>query len=595
MRYVYFTPEEEAQYPVCLLVPSSSMQKASIKEVYFTDSPITPEDVMVISLHQSETKKKTPVAEIKQYIIEELMPAIEGINSQYIICTDAEYFKVLAKVAKVDANLGYVLPCAFGSQLVVYAPSHRAVFYDPVKIKTKISAAIDAIAAHASGNYEAPGTDILKFEAYPKTLNDISAWLDKLLEMNVPLTIDIEAFDLKHTKSGIGTISFAWSKHEGIAFAVDYVPIPDATSAPYGKQVRNEEIRILLREFFIKLTKTATYHNISFDVYVLIYQLFMTDILDTDGLLYGIDVLLRDWDDTKLISYLATNSCAGNKLGLKDQAQEFAGNYAMDDIVDITKIPLDTLLKYNLIDACSTWFTKEKHYDKMVADNQLGIYNEVFKPAIVDIIQMQLTGMPLNMKRVVEVKALLQLDCNAALNDIANSATVQRYTHRLNEKWVIKRNNELKVKRVSTADAKETFNPNSPVQLQDLLFTFLGLPVIGLTDSKQPSTDTDSIKALLNHTTDPDVLTFLRGLRDYKAVDKILNSFIPAMEKASLGKDGWHYLFGNFNLGGTLSGRLSSSDPNLQNLPATSKYGKLIKSCFQAPPGWLFAGLDFAF
>jgi DNA polymerase I-like protein with 3'-5' exonuclease and polymerase domains len=47
-------------------------------------------------------------------------------------------------------------------------------------------------------------------------------------------------------------------------------------------------------------------------------------------------------------------------------------------------------------------------------------------------------------------------------------------------------------------------------------------------------------------------------------------------------------------LGGTLSGRLSSSNPNLQNLPANSKWAKLIKSCFQAPPGWLFCGLDFA-
>lgn len=57
---------------------------------------------------------------------------------------------------------------------------------------------------------------------------------------------------------------------------------------------------------------------------------------------------------------------------------------------------------------------------------------------------------------------------------------------------------------------------------------------------------------------------------------------------------GWWYLLGNFNIGGTLSGRLSSSDPNLQNLPATgTKYAKLIKDCFEAPPGWLFIGLDF--
>lgn len=67
-------------------------------------------------------------------------------------------------------------------------------------------------------------------------------------------------------------------------------------------------------------------------------------------------------------------------------------------------------------------------------------------------------------------------------------------------------------------------------------------------------------------------------------MDIILTTFITSMENAALGSDGWHYLFGNFNLGGTVSGRLSSSKPNLQNLPSTgSKYAKVIKSCFQAP------------
>lgn len=616
---------------MCLLVPPTAMQKDSIKSTYFTNSPITPEDAIVLSLHQSETKKKTPVAEIKEYITTELMPAINNVGAQYIICTDAEYFKVLAKVPKVDANLGYVLPCAFGGQKVVYAPSHRAVFYDPDKIKPKIAAAIEAIAAHASGQYNAPGADIIRFEEYPESLEDIAAWLDKLIEMNVPLTIDTEAFDLKHTKSGLGTISFAWNKHEGIAFAVDYQPILGATEAPYGVQVHNEPVRALLRQFFQRLTQTATYHNISFDVYLLIYQLFMTDILDTDGLLNGIEIMLRNWDDTKLITYLATNSCAGNKLGLKDQAQEYAGNYAMDDIVDIRKIPLPTLLKYNLVDALSTWYVKEKHYDTMVADQQLEIYNTVFKPAIVDIIQMQLTGMPLNMKRVAEVKEVLTKILNNAMSTMRSNTLIQEFEYKRLEDFTAKKNAEWKKKKLTVSEMlvaaqtsesirKEiTFNPNSGNQLQQILFEMLGLPVISLTDNKQPSVDRDTIEALVNHASEPRVKQFLLAMLDYTAVNKLLTAFIPAMEDAGLGKDGWHYLFGNFNLGGTLSGRLSSSNPNLQNLPANVfmsvsdelaallgdfikpfmkkgklGLGKLIKYCFQAPPGWIFGGLDFA-
>jgi DNA polymerase-1 len=62
-----------------------------------------------------------------------------------------------------------------------------------------------------------------------------------------------------------------------------------------------------------------------------------------------------------------------------------------------------------------------------------------------------------------------------------------------------------------------------------------------------------------------------------------------------MGPDGWYYFFGNFNLGGTVSVRLSSSGPNMQNLPAGSKpWGKEVKKCFKAPPGWLFVGIDFA-
>jgi DNA polymerase-1 len=74
------------------------------------------------------------------------------------------------------------------------------------------------------------------------------------------------------------------------------------------------------------------------------------------------------------------------------------------------------------------------------------------------------------------------------------------------------------------------------------------------------------------------------------------------MEAAVQGPDGHYYLFGNFNLGGTVSGRLSSSDPNLQTIPSGNegektkkgRYGKLIKSCFVAPPGHVLIGLDFA-
>lgn len=623
MHYLYFSDTEKQTYPVCILVPT--IRKDEIQRAYLDGSGLPADDVLVIDLHYAPGKKKTPMTEMKQYISDELAPVLEHMGVEYILVADGEYFKALTKSTKIETNLGYVMDCAFGPWKVVYVPNYKQIFYDPDKVRAKIRQATTALVNAMAGSYQAPGADIIKFAEYPRTYEEIRDWLEKLLEWDRPLTVDIETFTLKHHTAGIGTITLCWSKHEGIAFPVDYEEIRGATVAPFGRQVHNGPVHDLLKSFFLRLTQKAIYHSISFDAYILIYQLFMKDILDTEGLLEGLGVMLRNWDCTKLITYLATNSCAGNKLGLKDQAQEFSGNWAVDEIKDITKVPLGQLLQYNLIDGLSTWFVHEKHYDTMVADQQLEIYETLFKPGITDIIQMQLTGLPLNMKRVLEVKEVLAAIEQTALQTINQLYLVQHYTHHLREKHVEKRNAELKKKRISMSDpevAAVLLNVNSGPQLQELLYEFAGLPVISRTDSGQPSTDGDTLESLRNHTTDKDVLAFLHALIDYKAVNKILTSFIPAFENAAQGPDGWHYLFGNFNLGGTLSGRLSSSDPNLQNLPANVSMklseellallakrgfdlspfmkkgklslGKLIKSCFEAAPGWIFCGLDFS-
>ena len=591
--------KSQLNYPIVYLVPY--LRKEDMVREYIDRFEIPHEDVLFLTLHYEEGKKKTSVEEMKRYINEELMPALKDVNAQYIVVADGDYFKVLTKNTKVDANAGYVLDCAFGPYKVISIPNYRQIFYDPDKIRHKIKQGTEALLSHIGGSYKEPGTTIIHTEHYPRTNSEIAVWLERLLAMDCDLTIDIEAFSLKHFSAGIGTITFCWNKHEGVAFPVDYEEIPGATEAPFGKQTYNKEVRAMLCDFFKRFKRRAIYHSIGYDVTVLIYQLFMKNLIDTEGVLDGLDIMMNQWEDTKLITYLATNSCAGNKLGLKEQAQEFSGNYAQEEINDITRIRLPDLLRYNLVDGLSTWFVYEKHWATMIADEQFEIYTTLFKPAMIDIVQMQLTGMPLNMKRVKEVKIILEDIEKKALDTIQNTNVVKQFTYRLNEDWVEWKNSTLKKKRVTLADAKEVFNPNSGPQLQKLLFEMLGLPVISLTDSKQPSTDGDSLRALVHHTKDEDILSFLNAMLEYGAVNKILTSFIPAFERAAQGPDGWYYLFGNFNLGGTLSGRLSSSDPNLQNLPSTNTkmainklIVKLIKSCFEAPPGWLFSGLDFA-
>lgn len=590
MRYI--TSQDTGKYPIAIL--GHQIRREEMIKTYLLPYDLSMEDFIFLELHSAPGKKKTPAREIKEFIQQELQQVLDDAETQYIICTDSDYFKILTKEAKAEANLGYVCDSVWGKQKVIYTPNYRQVFYDPPVVRAKIAQGMGALLNHIRGQYAEPGQGIIEFEAYPDTPEKIKAWLDQLLEMNKPLAIDIESFGLKHYNAGIGTITFCWSKTQGIAFNVDYEPIKGATEAPYGRINRNDIVRNLLREFFIKYTQRQMYHNISYDVYILIYQLFMDSLIDTEGLLHGMEIMLRNWDCTKLITYLATNSCAGNHLSLKDQAQEYAGNYAQDDIKDICLIPNEQLLRYNLIDGLCTWYTYEKHWDTLIADDQLDVYNNIFKPACEDIIQMQLTGMPMNMETVNQVAEEMETDRNQALKTIRESNLIKNFTLMLRQEWVDDKNAKLKKKQVTLADCDIEFNPNSGPQLQKLLFDYIGLPVLGLTKSKQPATDGDTIKALRTHTQSEDVKELLNALIDYKLVDKIITSFIPAFRNAQPGPDGWHYLFGNLNLGGTVSGRLSASEPNLQTIPSGSKYAKKIKKCFEAPPGWIFCGLDFA-
>lgn len=543
---------------------------------YYCD-PLGVTDFQIVKIWKY--KKKTPVTDIKTCLQEQVYPKITTYVPNYVLVADSEYFKVMAKVTKPDAYIGYFFGDTFK---FLYVPSYKQIFYHPEETKEKITRALDSIKASEQGKYCSPGSNIIKDEYYPSTTKDIAVLLKSLANRPI-LTCDIETYSLKHVDAGLGSICFCWDKHSGCAFKIDK-----------SSDSKNQEVRDLLKEFFINYKGTLIFHNIAFDVTVLIYQLFMKDVLDQEGLLKGLSIMLKNWEDTKLMTYLCTNSCSGNNLSLKYQAQAYAGNWAQDEISNIDKIPEEELLRYNLIDGLSTWFVYEKYKDTLVAEKQDRLYKEIFKPTTKDIIQMQLTGIPLNYDKVLEAEQKLNDDKNQALSVITANKYVIQFKEVLNQEAVDKYNSTHK-KQITLADVDESFNPNSGIQIKKLLYDLIKLPVINLTESKQPATDGDTLKALLNHTTDKDVLDLLQALIDYSAVEKILSAFIPTFKKATPASDGRRYIYGNFNLGGTVSGRLSSSKPNLQQIPATgSKYAKLIKSCFQAPKGWLWVGLDYA-
>src|SRR6056297_873612 len=360
--------------PARMAILCPKIQKHEITKHYMPHLEALNEQIMICDLYLNRSKKKTSAGEIKEYL-NDLLPNLQDQGIELLIVTQPEYFKVLTKQAKTDANIGIVFD-AVGHFKATYCPNYSRVFHDPDKTKARIENAFKGVLRWCNGDNSLLGDTIIHHADYPTTTKEKLDWLNKLIDMDVDLTCDIEGFSLKHFDAGIGTITFCWDEHNGIAFEVD-----DCQT----KQ-ENPVVRAALKSFFKNFKRRMIYHNICFDVYVLIYQLFMDHILDQEGLLEGLDVMLKNWECTQLITYLATNSCAGNELGLKVQAQEFAGNYAVEDIQDITQIPLPKLLEYNLVDGLSTWFVYNKHYQTMINDQQENIYRGLFKDAVVDII-----------------------------------------------------------------------------------------------------------------------------------------------------------------------------------------------------------------
>lgn len=605
MRHHTFS-DTATSFHTALLMKRTAFLKDDLRNNYvnpLASMGVATDGVVAFTLEYNDSNK-APASFIKEYL-DKLLNALDSIDVKYLYVTDSAYFKVLAGKPKAEPHLGYALPCkikGYEHMTVVLGINYQQLIYNPV-LKDKLNNTLTALATAQQGTYQAPGSGIIHSAHYPEGYQAIKEALQSL-HQHPELTCDIEGFSLKFNEAGIGTITFCWDVHNGMAFAVDYQTYAEQPDEGYhGWQGVNLQVRSLLRDFFETYQGNLTFHHCTYDIKCIIAALWMKDLLDTEGLLHGLEVMTRNFDDSKIIAYLATNSTAGNQLGLKVLAQEFAGNWAVEEIKDIRRIPLPDLLQYNLVDGLSTHYVKKKYLPVMQADNQEDLYQGLFKDSLKLIIQMELTGMPMSRKRIQEVKQELETIQDNHLNVISNSPIVKMLNLILGQtaweddfesrKAKAKNPQNIKPKELSAFDGV-TFNPNSGPQLQRLLYEYIGLPVLDYTDSKAPATGAETIEKLLNHTQDAGVKALLEAIVGYGKANKILSTFIPAFEGA-INKDGSDtvWLHGCFNLGGTVSGRLSSSDPNLTNLPAGSEYGKLIKSCFIAAKGWLFVGADY--
>ena len=134
--------------------------------------------------------------------------------------------------------------------------------------------------------------------------------------------------------------------------------------------------------------------------------------------------------------------------------------------------------------------------------------------------------------------------------------------------------------------AGETFNLSSPKQLQAILFDKLGLPVLKKTPGGAPSTNEEVLTELALDYPLPKVILEQRGLAKLKSTytDKL-----PQMINSVS-----HRVHTSYHQAVTATGRLSSSDPNLQNIPVRNEEGRRIRQAFIAPEGYKILAADYS-
>ena len=134
--------------------------------------------------------------------------------------------------------------------------------------------------------------------------------------------------------------------------------------------------------------------------------------------------------------------------------------------------------------------------------------------------------------------------------------------------------------------ADQEFNLSSPKQLQAILFEKMGLPVMKKTPSGTPSTNEEVLQELALDYPLPKLLLEYRGLAKLKSTytDKL-----PKMVNAATGR-----VHTSYHQSGTVTGRLSSSEPNLQNIPVRNSEGRRIRQAFVAKPGYKILAVDYS-
>jgi DNA polymerase I len=228
---------------------------------------------------------------------------------------------------------------------------------------------------------------------------------------------------------------------------------------------------------------------------------------------------------------------------------------------DPSAVSLDTLCERHLHTrpedkAVAIWQLRESLKPKLEARNLWPVWETIEKPLIPVLSQMEQTGIRID----PEVLSLMSKDFEAQLQVLTDDI------YQL---------------------AAHPFNINSPQQLGVVLFEELRLPTPGKTaKTKSYSTAADVLEALA---TDHPIA---QKVLDYRQLSKLKSTYIDALPQ--LIKPETSRVHTTYNQTGAATGRLSSNDPNLQNIPIRTAQGRAIRAAFVPEPGWSFVVADYS-
>ncbi|MHC6528687.1 DNA polymerase I [Vibrio proteolyticus] len=371
--------------------------------------------------------------------------------------------------------------------------------------------------------------------------SSFQTWLEQLKAAEV-FAFDTETDSLDYMVANLVGVSFA--TQAGVAA---YVPVAhDYLDAP--EQLDRDWVLAQLKPILEDDSQAKVGQNLKYDASVLAR--------------YGIEMKGIE-HDTMLESYVLNS--VGGKHDMDSLALRFLQHSCISfeqiagkgkNQLTFNQIDLEQAAPYAAEDADVTLRLHQRLIANIEQDDKLAsVYREIEMPLVPVLSRIERTGV--------------------LIDDMKLAAQSQEIALRLDE-----------LEKQAYDVAEQEFNMNSPKQLQALLFEKMGLPVVKKTPSGTPSTNEEVLQELALDYPLPKLILEYRGLAKLKSTytDKL-----PKMINPETGR-----VHTSYHQAVTATGRLSSTDPNLQNIPIRNEEGRRIRQAFVAPHGYKIMAVDYS-